>query len=203
MGREQKALRRAAHKRNGWRGNGWRGNGWRSNGFTIVELMVVVSIVAVLAALALPNFRDTLEHYRLRRTAEDLRTTLYFARTEALRRGGNVVLARTSLVAGGCPAPGAAGDWGCGWSVLAMGNGESGKEPELLQRSPVPAGVRITQSRQQASLKVDRWGQFDGAGMVSFRFHSAAHPERPELSAALCIGAGGRLRTVRGADTCS
>jgi type IV fimbrial biogenesis protein FimT len=198
MGREQKALRRAAHKRNGWHRNGWSGNG-----FTIVELMVVVCIVAVLAALALPNFRNTLEHYRLRRAAEDLRSTIYFARTEALRRGGNVVLARTSPLAAACPASSAAGDWGCGWSVLATVNGESGKEPELLQRSPVPAGVRITQSRQQASLKVDRWGQFDGAGMVSFRFHSAAHPERPQLSAALCIGVGGRLRTVRGADTCT
>ena len=49
-------------------------------GFTAIELMVVVSIVAILAALAGPSFAPLIERWRVRDAAEGLTSTLYYAR---------------------------------------------------------------------------------------------------------------------------
>jgi type IV fimbrial biogenesis protein FimT len=44
----------------------------RHAGFTLIELMVTVSMVAILAALATPSFRELIEAQRLRDTAFSL-----------------------------------------------------------------------------------------------------------------------------------
>jgi type II secretion system protein H len=54
----------------------------RSEGFTFVELIVVLVILAVVAALVTPSFSRTIASARLRSAASDVRTTL--ARGRAL-----------------------------------------------------------------------------------------------------------------------
>ncbi len=61
-------------------------------GFTIVELMTVLVIAGVLATLAIPSFRDTLERRRLEGQANELVTDLSYAKSEAVQRNRNVVL---------------------------------------------------------------------------------------------------------------
>ena len=60
-------------------------------GFTAIELLVVVSIIAVLAALAGPSFAQMIESWRVRDATESLRSTLIFARSEAINRGVHIV----------------------------------------------------------------------------------------------------------------
>ncbi|MGL6206135.1 MAG: pilus assembly FimT family protein, partial [Giesbergeria sp.] len=67
----------------------------RQHGFTAIELMVVVAIVAVLAALAAPSFTPLIERWRVRQAAENLTSSLYFARSEAIKRGGGIALDAT------------------------------------------------------------------------------------------------------------
>lgn len=56
-------------------------------GFTVVELLITVSIVAVLLALAIPSFRDLFERQRLETVAETLVSDFRVARAEAISRG--------------------------------------------------------------------------------------------------------------------
>ncbi|TWT96950.1 hypothetical protein Pla108_27270 [Botrimarina colliarenosi] len=60
-------------------------------GFTLVELMLVLSLVVVLAALAAPSLSGTLARVRLEAAAEAVRTAWADARLEAMRTGQPVV----------------------------------------------------------------------------------------------------------------
>ncbi len=60
---------------------------WRARrGFTLIELLVGLAVVAVIATLAVPSFRDMIEMQRLRGTNAQLVTDLQFARSEAVSR---------------------------------------------------------------------------------------------------------------------
>jgi prepilin-type N-terminal cleavage/methylation domain-containing protein len=58
----------------------------KSRGFTLLELVVVILIAAVLAALAVPSFRTAIQNHRARSATENLQSALDYARAEAVLR---------------------------------------------------------------------------------------------------------------------
>lgn len=110
-------------------------------GFTAIELMVVVSIVAILAALAGPSFAPLIERWRVRDAAEGLTSTLYYARSEAIKRGGGIAIDAT-------------GGWDQGWKVTHTANAVTTD----LKVSTAPPRIAATHSNGKLILYVDRWG---------------------------------------------
>ena len=53
-------------------------------GFTAIELLVTVSVVAILAALAAPSFKPLIDRWRVRNALESMQSTLFLARSEAI-----------------------------------------------------------------------------------------------------------------------
>jgi prepilin-type N-terminal cleavage/methylation domain-containing protein len=79
-----------------------------NRGFGVIELMVAVAIVAILAATALPSFREMARRMTVTGTTNDLVGALATARAEAAKRGAWVAVI----------GPGS-NNWSTGWHVEA------------------------------------------------------------------------------------
>lgn len=175
-------------------------------GFNIVELMVTVAILGVLASLAGPNFSESIKRYRVNALRDDLVSSIQFARSEAIRRGARVSVARTT----GCAwvvVPGD-DDWSCGWEVFldrnANGvrntNTDTTLDDTLLQQSVVPAGYGVMHPGRGASLTANVWGQLPG-GWQRFVLTPPSGVSSPATST-VCINSGGRVRTLKDEVVC-
>ncbi|MBS0433308.1 MAG: GspH/FimT family pseudopilin [Proteobacteria bacterium] len=72
----------------------------RQCGLTLVELMVTISILAMLFFLALPDFRAWIQNTRMRTVAEALQNGVRQAQAEAVRRNRTVVFLLTNAEPG-------------------------------------------------------------------------------------------------------
>ena len=66
-----------------------------SRGFTLVEMLVVMTISAILIAVAVPSFQWTIARNRISDATNQLLSHLEYARMEASRRGNSVSICRT------------------------------------------------------------------------------------------------------------
>jgi prepilin-type N-terminal cleavage/methylation domain-containing protein len=58
-------------------------------GFTLTEVMIVVAIIGVMAAIAIPNMSDMAIKFRANAAAREVFGDLYWARTQAIKTGRN------------------------------------------------------------------------------------------------------------------
>ena len=63
-----------------------------SRGFTLIELMIVMVIIAIGVALAIPSYENTLQKRRLTGAAEEIGAFLALAQGEAIKRNEVVVV---------------------------------------------------------------------------------------------------------------
>lgn len=68
---------------------------YRARGFTIIELLIVIAIMAILAAVALPNFREYMTQRRLSGAARVIASDLMNARMQAVSQNNKVIASLT------------------------------------------------------------------------------------------------------------
>jgi type IV fimbrial biogenesis protein FimT len=85
-------------------------SGRRSAGFTITEMLVVVAIMGILAAIATPFMGDMIRRQRIKTAAFDVFSSLAFARSEAIKRNTTVTITPTG------------GNWSEGWRIVDSNN---------------------------------------------------------------------------------
>lgn len=78
----------------------------------MIELMVVIAVVAILAAVATPSFSKFVLGQRVKTASFDMASTLLLARSEAIKRNTNVTI-----------APNDASNWAGGWKVTLVATG--------------------------------------------------------------------------------
>jgi len=84
-------------------------------GFTMVELLIVIVLVAILLALAMPSFNTIVQRYRVNMAATNIANALQFARMEAIRRSANVTVGQATAPVD-C-TNGGPENWHCGVDV--------------------------------------------------------------------------------------
>lgn len=81
-----------------------------NKGFTLVEFLVVVSIIGIMLMIAVPNFQSFMRRYELSIVTNEFLSSMSLARSEAIKRGVRVDL-----------APNSGGDWRTGWTIVSSG----------------------------------------------------------------------------------
>ncbi len=130
----EKAARRKKHRRG-------------SKGVTLVELIVCISMLAVLTGLAVPSFSNLLSDWRRDSAIRDFMGDLQLARSTALRTSRTVVMcASTDGVS--CANAANSSDWRQGWIVFSDLNGDGAlgnTEPVVVLRGAL-TGLQQMQS---------------------------------------------------------
>ena len=91
------------------------------SGFTFIEMLVVIAIVAITTAIALPSFNAIINNNAISVGVNELVGDLTYARNEAAKRGMRVVLCRSANPGAANPTcGGTANTWTTGWLVFAV-----------------------------------------------------------------------------------
>lgn len=159
----------------------------RRRGYSLTELLCVLSIAAVLLALALPSWRQPLGSTATRAAASAALTGLALARRTALATGRTATFCLTSDLTH-CQLQGR--EW------MLFTNGEAGSPGRrdggeaLLRRWPLPGSVQVTGTRAYA------WylPQPRAASTLTFTF---CHPSAPEAMRSVIVSQTGRPRLSR------
>lgn len=138
-----------------------RAPGCRSvcQGVTIVELMVVLSILAVLLTVGIPSYTNLLHKNRISETSGLLHVSLNLARGEAIKQRRQVQVCPTAD-GGSCRNDGV---WSEGWLVFADADGDNAPDDGEVVRfvNTLGDGVEI-----QVSAAIDDFLRFQPTGMV-------------------------------------
>lgn len=60
------------------------------NGVSLIELLITITIIGIIATLAVPSYQDVIERNRLREAAQLIKSELQTLRGEALKRSAEV-----------------------------------------------------------------------------------------------------------------
>ena len=141
-------------------------------GFSLLELMVTVSIVAILVSLGVPSFQSFALKQRLSSAVNALHNDLLLARAQAIHRDMQVIVCPWAADSG-CTGT---SDWSEGWIVF----GDSNEDKNIQNDETI---LRYGQ-------KVENVMIHSTAGRSNFRFYSNGTAPGSNGSISLC-GLGG------------
>jgi type IV fimbrial biogenesis protein FimT len=122
-----------------------RCDGCRSDrGFTLVELMVGISVLAILLAVAAPGMSTFVSSQRVKTGSFDVYSAMMYARSEAIKRRA---AAGVSIVASST-------DWSNGWTVC-LGATYPCATADTLRTQGATTGVVVTSSGATLTFRLD------------------------------------------------
>jgi type IV fimbrial biogenesis protein FimT len=153
-----------------------------SRGFTLLELMVTLTVAAILFGIGVPSFVQLVRNSRATTGINDLSTAFAIARSEAVRRGTNVTVCRSSDGAT-CGA-----NWADGWIAFVDTAATPAAAPivgAILQVWGVMPGDAAVATFANGAATNIQWVRFGPRGNA---WTAAAMPLTFEVELAGCTG---------------
>ena len=152
-------------------------------GFTMVEFMVVLTIVAIFITIGVPSYYTLIENNKVVSTTNKLSASLNFARMEAIKRGTRIAVCAAGNTS--YTACGSSTAWPQGWIVFADSDNNNAIDTTndlvKITESP-PTGILITANQ---NIIV-----FDSTGFL------ASNAATLSLSATGCKGTNARTISI-------
>ncbi len=149
----------------------------RTAGFSLVELMITITIASILAAIGLPSFSTWIQNTKVRTVTETLKNGIQLAQTEATRRSRQVTFSLTNA----SPALNAtAVANGLNWYIQTapLLTGESAEYIQGSQLAGAKDGVTIN-SNTVSTLTFNSLGRLSGGAAATSFGVSRTGSDRP------------------------
>lgn len=93
-----------------------------SPGFTLFELLIVMLIVGIFAALGIPSFKYVTSSNRMSSEVNSLLGDMQYARSEAVKQGQTITVCTSSNPTSATPSCSGSSSWNVGWIVFIDAN---------------------------------------------------------------------------------
>jgi type IV fimbrial biogenesis protein FimT len=169
----------------------------RTSGFTMTELIVTMSIVAILLVIGIPSFRYVTTSNRISSEVNGLLGDLQYARSEAVKEGLPVTVC-SSIDGQNCNG-GAA--WQGGWIVFLDSNGNQAVDPgETVMRVQPQFSSQDTLVPDNGTFSAitfnrEGYAATNAAVIVTLELHDSTNT--PQWTRCLAITPVGMLTTER------
>ncbi|MCV6610876.1 MAG: GspH/FimT family pseudopilin [Amphritea sp.] len=131
------------------------------SGVTLVELMVTVSVLAIILTVGVPSLSRFLNTTEVNSTLQQFRDGLAYARSEAVSRQRNLRVCPLNQRSGGCRSD---SNWGEGMVVYEDLNGNGGLDAadQRLKTIDYSGGAAVNNTHRR-HLEFDRLGRSQGS----------------------------------------
>jgi len=179
-------------------------------GVTLIEVLVTVAIVAVLTKVAVPSIQGAIQSSQISSTTNTFLADLRRARTEAIRRGSNVVMCRSNEPEKATPAcskstdPGSTG-WVSGWIIFEdrnrNGDYDDGTDQLVRVQSAIAGIGSMVGGNDDQKIEFTAMGRPKNGAKTSYKI--GAGDIAAERRRVVCLGTGGMGRVSKETTSCS
>jgi type IV fimbrial biogenesis protein FimT len=174
----------------------------RASGFTVTELVMVMTIIGILAAIGVPSFKYVTVSNRISSEINALLGDMQFARSQALKQGLSVTVCTSTNT--NTPNPTCSGGyvWNTGWIVFLDSNGSGQVDPgeQVIRVQPPFNGNDSMTSVAYAAAIYNRLGYaptVTGA-TINIALHDATNTQA--YTRCLAITASGSVSTEKSGE---